>query len=462
MDTWKTLRSATSQCQLKQTFEEHVRQTGTKGRDNLTPQAFADTAESRGEWRTLSHRLRDGSYVFSPYRLTLISRGREKTPREISIPSVRDRIALRTLAEVLQKVFQDRRTPVAQQHVSSIRKDLESQSYTHFLRLDVKDFYPSINHEKLMDEIRKRTRSAAVQELVKSAITTPTLATQQSSRGELRQAGVPQGIAVSNILAEVAMTSLDAELEVDNCSTYRYIDDILILGDFEAIHKLHDDCKSIFRKYGLCIHDFSAKSSSSSKAGCGRIDEGFQFLGYEFKGGVVRAKAASVSRLENSLARACTRSMYDQKKLDRHSTPGDRDLVRFRGKWFLDLVITGCIFEEHRRGWLCYYSQIDDRSQLKKLDAIVGRLTRRMGLDLGPKSFVKAHRALRSRAISSSYIPNFDQSTREEQVEILVKCYRENSSNLQTKSDDQVAHEFRRRLSGTLRTMETDIAGASR
>ena len=42
-----------------------------------------------------------GTYAFSKYKQKLISKGAGKAPREISIPTTRDRVALRALSDFL-------------------------------------------------------------------------------------------------------------------------------------------------------------------------------------------------------------------------------------------------------------------------------------------------------------------------------------------------------------------------
>ena len=46
-----------------------------------------------------------GNYRFSPYLENLKSKGKDKKPRVISIPTVRDRIVLLALKELLVKIF---------------------------------------------------------------------------------------------------------------------------------------------------------------------------------------------------------------------------------------------------------------------------------------------------------------------------------------------------------------------
>jgi RNA-directed DNA polymerase len=55
----------------------------------------------------LKKKCLDGSYGFSPYVETLKSKGKGKHPRVIAIPTVRDRIVLLALKELLFKMFPD-------------------------------------------------------------------------------------------------------------------------------------------------------------------------------------------------------------------------------------------------------------------------------------------------------------------------------------------------------------------
>src|SRR5690606_25593373 len=136
-------------------------------------------------------------------------KGRGKIPREISIPTVRDRIALRALAVALNKIVPDCSVELPQSMISRVIKVLEENQFTHFVKLDVKEFYPSIDHTWLEKALRKRVRTRRLRNTLLNAAKTPSVLASQPAKGEVNNVGVPQGLAVSNGLAELSMLDLD-------------------------------------------------------------------------------------------------------------------------------------------------------------------------------------------------------------------------------------------------------------
>lgn len=60
--------------------------------DNITPKVFE--AHLTDNIQIISKKVLAGAYSFTRYREILISKGRGKEPRVISIPTIRDKLAL--------------------------------------------------------------------------------------------------------------------------------------------------------------------------------------------------------------------------------------------------------------------------------------------------------------------------------------------------------------------------------
>jgi RNA-directed DNA polymerase len=75
-----------SEANLKRIFVEHIVYSGATGIDNLNQYAFRQQLDEQVS--ILSRKMLAGTYQFTKYKLKLVSKGREKAPREISIPTV--------------------------------------------------------------------------------------------------------------------------------------------------------------------------------------------------------------------------------------------------------------------------------------------------------------------------------------------------------------------------------------
>ena len=71
--------------------------------DGLTPDTFWKRYER--ELEVISKRCLEGTYKFSPYLEKLILKGKDKLPRMLSVPSMRDRMVFGALNKYLQDTF---------------------------------------------------------------------------------------------------------------------------------------------------------------------------------------------------------------------------------------------------------------------------------------------------------------------------------------------------------------------
>lgn len=88
---------------ITKVFEEKIFYSKSRGIDCLSPKKFKQLFPNYAE--KISHDIRTGSYVYSPYLEKLILKGKGKCPRVISIPSIRDKIVLTCINYFLQKIF---------------------------------------------------------------------------------------------------------------------------------------------------------------------------------------------------------------------------------------------------------------------------------------------------------------------------------------------------------------------
>lgn len=336
---------------LRSVYEDYIALTSAIGVDRLSRNLFEQTVLR--EIELINKKAADGSYKFSQYKEKLISKGANKYPRVISIPTYRDRITLRALCNVLKSTFkEDLDVKLPQHTVSELRKALASGEYTHFIKLDVTNFYPSIDHDVLTKILKRKIRKAEIHHLIRVAIESPTVAYPDRSKAKETK-GVPQGLSISNILAEIYLSKFDAwASKMEHVKYFRYVDDVLILtnGDPEALF----DAVSTYllNGYHLNVHPLHTVGKSM----VGKVTDHFNFLGYDFKNTLASVKLDSVRRLESSLAKIFTTYKYRRATATANPDPVARKLLLERARkiftWRLNLRITGCLFDEVRRGWV--------------------------------------------------------------------------------------------------------------
>lgn len=431
-----------SDSNLKRIFTEHVVYSNATGIDNLSQYDFRWQLDD--QIRIISRKVLTGTYRFTKYKLKLISKGRGKIPREIAIPTVRDRIAIRAMCDFLTNRFRTSvKMELPQDVIKKVKKNVESDKYDAFIKLDVADFYPSIKHDELKSRLRKRIKSLEIIEIIYSAISSPTVTTSKKD-DKLSERGVPQGLAISNILAAIYLINIDRYMsEFPSIAYYRFVDDVLILCNKEKAEEIAYQAISKFQQIGLTVHDpikVPEKSQISS------IKSDFNYLGYRFSDGLVSAKNATIEKLKSSLVGIFT--SY------KHSRNKNTEFLL----WRLNLRITGCIFENKRKGWLFFFSEINDEPLLHALDHYVKKLKKRFDVELEQKKFVRAFKELTHRKYETNYIPNFDNYTTEQQKDVLVRYFRMNISDLR---DEDVEFEFHKRIGKQVKDLLEDVKGVT-
>ena len=432
----------------------HVRDTTALGRDGQPASAISahwDTTAS-----TLQRKMRDGSLEFTSYREVLISKGAHSRPRVVSIPTARDRVAIKALAGVIADLFPDSRTPMAQVRVSELVAELGLRKYDSFVRVDVKDFYPSIDHRAIRTKLRSRVRQSQLLTLVMRAISTPTVSLKSAKPIHSNLYGVPQGLSISNLLAEVAMLDVDgAFTRRSGISYFRYVDDILVLCSSTETQAIFDELKKSCAGIGLAVHEIH----EGSKSQLGALSESFEYLGYKFHPGGVSVREQSVRKLENTIAHLFTAYKYQValNSSDEWLRKATEALVRR-----LDLVIAGCVFDQIPRGWLQYFSQMDDMTLLSRLDAFVLRMARRF--DVPPsfrsKSFVRAYwHIAKPNATTRKYIPDFGRFNDVDQREFLVALFP--SQNFRHLTEIELEKRFKAEVRRLVSMLERDVSETS-
>ena len=427
-----------SESNLKRIFVEYVVFSGATGIDNLDQYAFRRQLDK--QVAILSRKMIAGTYSFSKYKLKLVSKGRGKIPREIAIPTVRDRIAMRAMCDFLTDRFKSSiALKMPQDIIKKVKSDVQNGAYNGCIKLDVSDFYPSIKHNELKSRLKKRIKNSKIIDVIFSAISSPTV-TISKKFDQPSTLGVPQGLAISNILAAIYLINIDRYLNKHpNISYYRYVDDVLIFCSIENAEEIADNVISRFRKIGLKIHN---PKKNPEKSSIGPLGKKFDYLGYQFDDGKVSARIATVEKLKASLAAIFTSYKYSKHK--------NQNFLL----WRLDLRITGCVFENKSKGWLFFFSEINDESLLHSLDHYINKLIKRFEVTIKPKKFSRAFKELSHRRYETNYIPNFDKYTSDQKKQVLANYFKINIDRL---GDEEIDFEFHKRISKQVKDLLEDI-----
>jgi RNA-directed DNA polymerase len=428
---------------LNTLFRERFALAPSKGIDRVNGFQFAPGSVQA--LTTASRKCLDGTYRFAPYLEKLQSKGRDKAPRVISIPTIRDRIVLHQLNKLLASVFPDcvPRT-IANSYIRAITNDFANLSpdVSHVCGCDIKTFYDSIVRGRLTKTLDARLSGPGLK-LIGHAIATPTVpknARRRNYYAHARPRGIPQGLAISNILAAIYMSEVDIAMSALGVKYSRYVDDVLMYGSEEKVRAAHRSLAARLRRRGLGLHKLG-----TGKSHLGPLNEPFGYLGYYFALPRVTVREASIERLLQSIVSKF--SDYTHNKTRRLERAQYLNEARLAEIFLLELNerISGAISEKKRYGWIAYYSQINDLSLLRRLDSAVAGMFRRLPTfnRTAPAELKRFSRAYFEMRFSPAdgYVRNYDAiSTRAEKLQFLLQRGRVNPSEALT--DEQITARF--------------------
>ena len=126
--------------------------------------------------------------------------------------------------------------------------------------------------------------------------------------------------------------------------------------------------------------------------------------------------------------------------------------------WKVNLRITGCIFDGKRRGWLYFFSEIEDQDLLHQLDHFVQEQLDRFKIKQKAKKFTRSFFIIRYNKPNNQYIPNFDEYSFEEKKAFVRYVMRRNVSKMEEETVERLFHGF---IYNNVKDIEEDIGNPS-
>jgi RNA-directed DNA polymerase len=282
---------------------------GAAGVDGQSLGMFA--ANSEKYLSELSIALKDGSYRPQPVRRVEIAKGDGGT-RPLGIPAVKDRIVQTAMKLVIEPIFEasfcagsygfrpGRGCHDALREVDGLIKE----GFTFVVDADLKGYFDSIPHDRLMERVEARLSDGRVLELLRGWLEADVL---KDAERWTPTAGAPQGAVISPLLANIYLHPLDERMAALGYRMVRYADDFVVLCQSreEAAAALAEICRWVDDN-GLVLHP-----DKTHVGDCRQPGEGFDFLGYRFEAGRRWVRKKSLKRFKESIREKTGRSRGD-------------------------------------------------------------------------------------------------------------------------------------------------------
>jgi RNA-directed DNA polymerase len=237
-----------------------------------------------------------------------------------------------------------------------VEKLLE-EGYTWIVDADLKSYFDTIPHDRLMLRIQEHIADSKVLDLIQAFLKQGVMETMKD--WEPTDKGTPQGAVISPLLANVYLNPLDHLMEQMGYRMTRYADDFVIQcrtrSEAEAALEI---VRQWVEAEGLLLHPTKTRIVDATQRG------GFDFLGYHYERGLKWPRQKSLDKLKDTI---------------REKTP------RTSGKSLNEII---CSLNRTLRGWHAYFHRsvpnvldMMDKMIRRRLRSILMKRHRKRGID---------------------------------------------------------------------------------
>lgn len=350
---------------LEMAWERVKANRGSGGVDGQTLEGFAEQLDQHlGQ---LQGELKAGAYQPRPVRQVQIPKmGKPGEFRGLGIPTIYDRVCQQALLNRMEPIFEPvfdeanfgyRRGRSTKDALRKVWKEIDSGS-EWIVDADLKDFFGSVDHEKLLMLVAQRVADGRVLSLIEAML-------KAGSYGKGRlfptERGTPQGGVASPLLSNILLTPFDREMRRKGYQLTRYADDWVVTCKSAAEARAAiDAARRILKQLGVELHP--------QKTRIVHVQYGFEFLGYLIKRGKRLHLPAHKIR---SRARSGALYAYPREKSIRRF----KDQVRQHTRRCVALATEQLIeaLNPLLRGWGEYYKRAHVRRLFNQLDRWIVR-----------------------------------------------------------------------------------------
>ena len=350
---------------LEMAWEKVKANRGSGGVDGQSLEAFA--AQLDRQLDRLQGELKEDTYQPQPVRQVQIPKaGKPGEFRTLGIPTIFDRVCqqalLNRLEPIFEPVFDDanfgyRRGRSTQDAMRKVWKEIQG-GREWIVDADLKDFFGSVDHEKLLTLVAQRVADGRVLRLIRAM-----LKAGSYGKGQLlpSERGTPQGGVVSPLLSNILLTPFDREMRRRGYQLTRFADDWVVTCSSAAeAQAAIAAALRILNALGVQLHP--------QKTRIVHVRQGFEFLGYKIKRGKqlrlppgkIRSRAQSGGLYAFPREKSIRRFMDQVRQLTKRSVPlTTKELIAE-----LNPVL---------RGWGHYYKRAHVRTLFHRLDGWIVR-----------------------------------------------------------------------------------------
>jgi len=339
---------------------------GSGGVDGQNLEAFE--VQLNQQLDRLQRELKEDTYQPLPVRQHPIpKRDKPGEQRMLGIPAIYDRVCQQALLNRLEPVFEPlfddasfgyRRGRSTKDALRKVWKEIQGGS-EWIVDADLRDFFGSADHEKLLTLVAQRVADGRVLRLIKAM-----LKAGSYGKGQLfpSERGTPQGSVVSPLLSNILLTPFDREMRLRGYQLTRFADDWVVTCRSAAEARAAVAAAGrILKQLGVELHP--------QKTRIVHVQHGFEFLGYQIRRGKTPLYLPE-SQIRSQVRQGMLYAYPKAKSIQRF-----KDQVRQQTKRTIPLKTNELIAELNPllRGWGEYYKRAHVRRLFHRLDGWIRR-----------------------------------------------------------------------------------------
>lgn len=332
---------------LNRAFKRVKARKGAAGIDGMTvEEALPHIRENRKE---LLERIYRGKYTPSPVRRVEIPKP-DGGIRKLGIPTVIDRTIQQAIAQQLTPIYEPlfadgsygyRPGRSAKDAISKV-KEYAEQGYRYAVTLDLSRYFDTLNHERLLNILRRDVKDERVIQLIKRYLKSGVM---EDGVVMATEEGSPQGGNLSPLLANIYLNEFDQEYKKRGVPCIRYADDIILLAKSKRASERLLETSTTYLEEKLKLKVNKDKSRAVSVFAI----RNFKFLGFALgkngKGIYVRVHPKSWKKFKARLKELSSRRSVQSIR---------PSLAKIR---------------EYSRGWLNYYGVADMKKPIDDMNS---------------------------------------------------------------------------------------------
>jgi hypothetical protein len=260
--------------------------------------------------------------------------------RKISIPCLRDQVVVRCILNRLNEIGIVDSNNKPNQHIPTLTAKIKDLIKTHpnrqIIRTDIKDFYPSVNTQKLLtllDATHGEVIGSRLMYLIRKAIL--------ENKSAASYTGLPLGMGTSVLLANYYISHLGLANFYEGVNVIRYEDDLIMFLD-EGV-----DAEDVKKKLDEKLAEFGLTRNEDKTEVMSCMDP-FVFLGVSYDKGNVSLTEERIKKWKEEVKSDIHSEILNYRTLELIKP----DAVIPKRKEIVDMI-----WKQHKRGKRSYLYQ---------------------------------------------------------------------------------------------------------